>query len=706
MTIGSVSYFAGFAANVILGVLLFVNWRGSLSGRWLIFASAITALWCGLLGAQESYRVFSAQLIWTAELIHSYTWLVFLAKLLSLAESGPAQAAGIENPRLLRAGLWAAAVVQFLYLWGAPFLEARFPGVFRPSYQLIGHIALALAGLMLVEQYFRNTRTDLRWRIKFLCFALGGMFAYDFYLYSDALLFHRINPDIWAARGAISVLLAPLLAVSAARNPDWALDVFVSRQVVFHSVTLLGAGTYLLLMASAGYYIRVYGGEWGSVAQIVFLMGAFLLLALLLFSGQMRAWMRVILVKHFFNYAYDYRQEWLRIINTLSDTRSPLPLEQRIVTALGQAVESPSGVLWVRESQGRFIQRASHGDPDIDIPHIDGEDPAIRYMEEKEWILNLEEMVTMPEGYEGLNRPAWLDASPNAWLLVPLAHKEGELYGLLLLTLPRTPIHWNWEVIDFLKTASRLAASYLALEDAGRALAEARQFEGFNRLSAFVLHDLKNLIAQLSLVVRNAERHHNNPEFMSDAIRTVDHAVGKMNRLMAQLKNFGAGNPLAEVELAPLLREVVAARSGQLPAPQLEILAPRARAQANPDRLAAALEHVIQNAQDAAGRGGQVKVRLRLRPGADGLEQAVIEVEDNGQGMDEAFLRGRLFKPFDTTKGLTGMGIGAYESREYVRSLGGDLLVRSEPGRGALFSFVIPTVQRAAEPAAHEVKSA
>ncbi|MGZ8243848.1 XrtA/PEP-CTERM system histidine kinase PrsK [Methylomagnum sp.] len=704
MNIGAVSYFAGFAANVILNILLFVSWQGSLRGRLLIFAAATTALWCGLLGIQENYHIFPARLIWSAELIHSYIWLAFLAKLLSPAEDSPTQAAGIENPRLLRNGLWAAAVIQSLYLWGAPFLEARYPGVFRPAYQLIGHIALALTGLTLVEQYFRNTRTDLRWRIKFLCFALGGMFAYDFYLYSDALLFHRINPDIWAARGAISALLAPLLAVSAARNPDWALDIFVSRQVVFHSVTLLGAGIYLLLMATAGYYIRVYGGEWGTVAQIVFLGGAFLLLALLLFSGQMRARMRVFLTKNFFNHAYDYRQEWLRIINTLSDTRSPLPLEQRIVIALGQAVESPSGVLWVRESYDRFIQRASFGDPDINIPHIDGHDLAIRYMEEKEWILNLEEMVSMPEGYEGLNRPAWLDASPNAWLLVPLAHKERELYGVLLLTVPRTPIHWNWEVIDFLKTSSRLAASYLALEDAARALAEARQFEGFNRLSAFVLHDLKNLIAQLSLVVRNAERHQHNPEFMSDAIRTVDHAVGKMSRLMAQLKNFGAGHALAEVELAPLLRDVVASRSGQLPAPRLDVMAPRAWVQADPDRLAAALEHVIQNAQDAAGRGGQVKVRLR--PAEDGMDQAIVEVEDNGHGMDEAFILARLFKPFDTTKGLTGMGIGAYESREYVRSLGGDLLVRSEPGGGALFSFLIPTVPRLVEPAAHEVKSA
>jgi putative PEP-CTERM system histidine kinase len=701
MTIGAISYSAGFFATLILNFLLFVSWRGSVRGRWLIFASSVTALWCAVLAIQDNYHFFPARVIWTVEMVRSYAWLAFFLKLLSPKSSGE-RAAGFKGIGLFGKLLGVAFLIQLLYLWLGPVLEVRFPEAFRSTHSLLGHIFLALIGLVMVEQYFRNTRVDLRWRIKFLCFALGAMFAYDFYLYSDALLFHRINPDIWAARGAITALLAPLLAVSAARNPDWSVDIFVSRQVVFHSVTLLGAGVYLLLMATAGYYIRVYGGEWGSVAQIVFLVGAFLLLSLLLFSGQMRARMRVFLSKNFFNYAYDYRQEWLRIITTLSDTRSDQPLEERIVMALGQAVESPSGVLWVREANGHFVQRASFGDPDIDLPLIDRNDPMMRYLEEKEWIVNLEELVTMPEAYEGLGRSPWLEAYPQAWLLVPLSHRDEKLYGILLLTVPRTRIHWNWEVIDLVKTSSRLAASYLALEDAGRALAEARQFEGFNRLSAFVIHDLKNLIAQLSLVVRNAERHMDNPEFMKDAIRTVDHAVGKMSRLMSQLKNLGSGQSVAEVDLGGVVREVVALRSSQPPAPRYQYPGRAVRVRANPDRLASAIEHVIHNAQDAAGRQGEVRVRLTAA--AEG--QAVIEVEDNGHGMDEEFIRTRLFKPFDTTKGLTGMGIGAYESREYIRTLGGELFVKSEPGRGTLFSFIIPSLSGSGEVAVNEVRTA
>jgi putative PEP-CTERM system histidine kinase len=701
MTIGAISYFSGFAAYLVLSVLLFANWQGGGRGRGLVFASAVTVLWCALLGLQEHYHNLPVSLIWTAEVVRSYVWLAFLIRLLD-PKRADVSGSGVGNPTSFLRGLQIAVGIQLLYLGLAPALEVRYPAFFHPIYPLFGHIGLALIGLVLIEQYFRNTRTDLRWRIKFLCFALGAMFVYDFYLYSDALLFRRLNQDLWAARGAVSALWVPLLAVSAARNPDWTLDVFVSRQVVFHSVTLFGAAIYLLMMATAGYYIRSYGGEWGSVVQIVFFMGAFLLLALLLFSGQLQARMRVFLSENFFNYAYDYRQEWLRIINTLSDTRSELPLEQRVIMALGQAVESPGGILWVREAHGRLICRANFGDSTKAIPYLDENDRVIRFMAVKERVVNLDELVTMPEAYDGLVRPGWLDACPNAWLLIPLAHEERKLYGILLLTTPRTPIRWNWEVIDLIKTSSRLAASYLALEDAGRALAEARQFEGFNRLSAFVIHDLKNLIAQLSLVVRNAERHRHNPEFMSDAIRTVDHAVGKMNRLMSQLKNFGSGESVSEIELASLLKEVVAARTSQAPAPRLENTDLKILVKADQDRLASSIEHVIHNAQDAAGKHGWVRVRLKA--GDNG--HAIIDIEDNGDGMEEEFIHTRLFKPFETTKGLTGMGIGAYESREYIRSLGGELLVKSEPGRGTLFSFLIPTVSVPAEFIEDEVKSA
>ncbi len=683
MNIGILSYLAGALSYLFLSILLLTSWGGKRHGIWLIVACLVMTVWSATLALQEVSRDIASSFIGSLEILHSSAWLIFLSQLLNRgAELSNKSRSGllinIQRIVIVLPGLF------LVYVWLSRYFKDDYPRLIQPSYPLFAHVVLAVLGLVLVEQFYRNTRPDLRWFIKFLCIALGALFAFDFYLYSDALLFSRIDHNLWIARGIVAAMVTPLIAVSAARNQDWSFDIFVSRQMVFHSATLLAAGIYLLLMATAGYYIKFYGGEWGAVAQAVFLVGAFLILILLLFSGQIRARMRVFLSKHFFNYAYDYRREWLRIIATLSDTQIGMSLEDRVILALSQLVESPSGILWVHDGRERYVQRASYGNPGIDIAAIRSDDELVRFMQDRAWIVNLDEMESRPDYYAGYSKPGWLGAYEQAWLLVPL-FQEKKMFGLVLLTQPRTAIDWNWEVIELLKTASRQASSYLALKDAARELAEARQFEGFNRLSAFVIHDLKNLIAQLTLVVRNADRHQDNPEFMKDAIGTVEHAVGKMSRLMSQLRNANVVNTADILDVGELLQEVVRARQKQLPAPACQNINGRVTVHANRDRLASAFEHVIQNAQDAAGRNGHVRVRLCT---AD--NHAIVDIEDDGYGMDADFVRNRLFKPFETTKGLTGMGIGAYESREYIRSLGGELGVNSRPGEGSVFRFSIP----------------
>ncbi|MCI0666935.1 MAG: PEP-CTERM system histidine kinase PrsK [Methylococcaceae bacterium] len=685
MNIGFLSYSLGALAFLLLSVLIFVSWRGRELGALLFSASLVSTLWAAVLAFQSYTLSLPSYLVFTVEIARIGVWLAFIQRLLGLAVHPEHGHFGLfKKLTVLGYGLIASLLV---IEWGWARIATILPDFIDPSLKNIGYVILALTGMVLIEQLYRNSRPDQRWAIKFMCFAIGGLFAYDFYLYSDALLFRRINPDLWMARGAVLVLCVPLITISAARSPDWSVDLFISRGMIFHTATLLGAGLYLLLMSFAGYYIRTYGGSWGAVAQIVFLVGAFMVLALLLFSGQIRSWFRVFLSKHFFSYAYDYRQEWLGIIARLSETDSGLPLRQRVILALSSLVESPSGVLWIRENQDQLLKRADFGDPEIDLGKIDAGDPLARFIAKHRSVINLNELDRVPELYPGLERPAWLDPYPNAWVLVPL-FQGNELYGLVLLTTPRTTIDWNWEVIDILKTAGIQAASYLALEDAVSALFEARQFEGFNRLSAFVIHDLKNVIAQLTLVVRNAERHKDNPEFMADAIKTIEHSVDKMNRLMSQLKNAGPAGSSRELSVKDVLLSVIRSRARQKPKPAIDLLDdanPIVRA--DEDRLYSAFEHIIQNAQEAAGKSGTVRVTLQ-----SGQNTAIVEVKDSGHGMDEPFIRSRLFKPFDTTKGLTGMGIGAYESREYIRSLGGELNVISKVGAGSVFQYQIPVL--------------
>ena len=150
-------------------------------------------------------------------------------------------------------------------------------------------------------------------------------------------------------------------------------------------------------------------------------------------------------------------------------------------------------------------------------------------------MINLEEYQADPELYTPLELPDWVLELPRAWLLVPLLN-QGRLLGLVVITQPRARVPFNWELRDLLKTAASQAANYLAQLQAVEALAEARQFEGFHRLSAFVLHDIKNLMAQQSLLVGTAARHKHKPEFIDDAIEIMEHSVAKMQRLMQLLR--------------------------------------------------------------------------------------------------------------------------------------------------------------------------
>lgn len=683
MNLESFSYGIAAVAFTILSLLLLTSWRGHLQGGLLVAAATTTALWAAATTAFQTGVTIMLLPAMLLEVLRGLLWIVFLLKLLDPQQGWRGLMTG--RMRWWSLGVTLLGIVLFALLL-MPILFAKSLNYnLGIDVNMSGRLALAIAGLVLVEQLFRNTRMENRWAIKYLCLGVGGLFAYDFFLYSDALLFKRLDLDLWQARGLIDSLVVPLIAVSAARNPEWSLDVFVSRRVVFHSAAVLGAGIYLLAMAAGGAYVRVYGGSWGNVAQTVFLFGALLVLIIVLFSGQAQAWLKVFLSKHFFNYKYDYREEWLRFIRTLSAGDPGTPLRERAIAALANIMDCPGGALWWRREPERyeFVTHWNMSEVGSSTELTSGS--MVQFLKEREWVIDLNEFDDNPEVYANLQLPDWLKALKRAWLVVPLVLHD-ELVGFVVLAQPRAPRSCNWEDNDLLKTAGRQAASHLAQLEAAEGLAQAQQFEAFNRLSAFLIHDMKNVVAQLSLVVGNAAKHKHKPEFIDDAFRTIENASLKMNRLLAQLRSGAVSHGrISQVDLEQLLREVVTAHQQKTPAPTLSCDAVGLTMAVERDRLADVLGHIIQNAQEATPADGRVEVTLQNRE-----SMAVIEVRDTGCGMDGEFIRNRLFRPFDSTKGRSGMGIGAYEAREFVRGLGGHMAVESEPGKGTRFRIELP----------------
>lgn len=676
-SIAAFSYSLAALAFLVLSVLLLTSWRGRLHGMLLAVACLLTALWAALVAYQAAWSSPFPLTADVLEILRNAAWSAFLLMLL-----GPFRTKGSSKLKLKPA---VVAIAAFYVLLLAASVYSHWvlePANIATGFMtgIMGRVVLAVIGMLLVEQFYRNTPAKDRWSIKFACLGIGGIFAYDFYLYSDAMLFRYVNTDIWSARGAVNALAAPLIAVSAARTPHWSLAISISRRIVFHSAALFGSATYLLAMAAAGYYLRFIGGSWGTLMQVTFLFGAVILLVGVLFSGAFRSWLKVFISKNFYNYNYDYREEWLRFTRILSQDSHGLG--ERAVQAVAELVESPGGILYINRESGNCEPVARWNMPlKSELEPINSS--FCQFLENKQWVIDLQEHASNQEKYGEISIPQWLQTIPQAWLVVPLI-LHGRLFGFVVLAQPRSRVKLNWEVIDLLKIAGSQAASYLAQQESANALMVARQFESLNRMSTFLVHDLKNLISQLSLLLANAEKHKDNPEFQKDMLDTIDYSVQKMKLILQKLARGAAMETPAPLMIGDLLQQAVALKSSAEPKPLLEIQNTGLMVLANGARLERVIGHIIQNAIEATPREGKIVVRLAQLNGS-----AVIEINDTGQGMSEEFIRERLFKPFESTKSA-GMGIGVFESREYIHELGGRIEVASRPTIGTTFRIILP----------------
>ena len=681
MTIAAISYLAAALAFLVLAALVVLRWRNRPGSIWVLGAVLVSLAWAlflVLISRQLPDSVgVSAGIL---EVARNAAWFAVLLSLLVFSNEG-----NRLKSRSLR--LWIVITAAFLLAVSIPLALSGW--VADGRWHGIPILLMAIAGLVLVEQSYRNTPPQRRQGIKFLALGLGAMFAFDLFLFADLILFQALEGPPWQARGFVNALVAPLIGISLSRRAPQGSGPVVSRQLLFHTTALIGAAAYLLAVGGVGYYLRQFGGEIGVLLQVTFLFAAALILALVLFSGTFRARLRVFLSKHFFKYKYDYRQEWLRFTGTLSSEDAGVPFEQRAIQALGELVESPGGLLWVRRDDGSFVLDGVTDLGDPDYPPEEPGSPLVEFLERSGWIIELNEYRRRPGLYRGLRLPDWLLDDERLWAVVPLLKGE-DLQGFVVLTTPLAPHRINWEARDLLKTAGRQLAVYVALAATREALVEARQFETFHHLTAFLIHDMKNVSAQLSLICANAERHRDNPEFVADAFATVANARDRLERTQAQLRNVQPRQetPRQVIAVQDLLGEIVAGSQTAQPVPALEIREP-AEILGDRDALKNLLLHLVRNAQEATPDDGRIQLSLYTHG-----PWTTILVQDTGSGIDEEFLRRRLFRPFQTTKGNAGMGIGLYEARDRILRMGGRIDVQSKVGEGTLFTLRLPTYQR------------
>ena len=674
-----VGYGIAAVAFLALFVLTGLSKLQSRQRRILLIVAGVNFVWAAAI-ACSAVVAFPAWLLVLVEVARIASWLVFTIDLLGLLRQnatelrllkflGIALPAGVAGYALLQPALESYAGIDWLPSGGAFWM------------------LIPVAGLLLLENLLRNSDRDTRWAIKHLCIAIGVIYTYDFFYFADAMFFGRSNPTLYAVRGFVSAMMVPLIVLGVVRSRTWPVSIHLSRRVVFHSFALVGSGLYLLAMGALGFYLRRLEGEWGPTLQIVFLIGAASILAVILASGSLRARARLFISRNFFSLKYDYRQTWMQFVRTLSSTHRELGLQRRLLNVVSDLMDSTGGGLWIRsEEEAAYIPAVSSNLGDA-LPTEPLGSPLEHWLDRHKTIIELSEAADETR-YPNLQMPEWLRTLSRGWLLVPLMHRD-LLQGFIVLGEPRTYRLLDWEDDELLMAIGRQAASYLAEEQSANALAESRQLQLISRRFAFVAHDLKNIVGQLSLMLRNAERFKDNTRFRDDMLETIAHSVDRMNALLQQLRSMGddsAPAPSEPIALDALLKEAAATWQRDRPGFSADLHPIRGLLRAPTEQLRSVLDHLVQNAFDAVGQGG----RVTLRAHAVG-NSAIIEVEDSGPGMDLEFLRQKLFRPFFSTR-PTGFGIGAYQIREYVRSMGGQLDVRTAPGKGTTMQVSLPLV--------------
>jgi len=675
-----VGFFLNLAGAVACTLVAGMLWRKA-SARHertaAIGALVITALWC-VTNAAWGPGTVPADLL---ESGRNLAWLLVLYRL--FGNDGRDHSLAPIRPLVI-----VLAFVECLQP-AIVVLELRFGADINVHEAAFAVSALlralvAVGALVLLHNLYAGASTISRQVLRWPAGALALMWGYQLNLYTIAWLAQSMPVELVALRGVVATLMALLLAIGAnARAAN--LKLVPSRTVAFQTLSLLVIGGYLLAMLLISQSLSLLGGDFARLTQIGFLFAAATAALLWLPSKRLRGWLRVKAFKHLFQHRYDYRAEWLRFTGTIGRAGASAPaLPDRAAQALADITDSQGAILLLPADDGALQLAGRWQWSEIAVPAQPCPPELVAMMERTGAIVELDQVRAGADEFgEQVLVPAWLRGDPRAWALVPLNHFE-RLVGVAVLARPLVARRLDWEDFDLLKIVGRQLASYLAEQAGHEALIEATRFDEFNRRIAFVMHDIKNLASQLSLLSRNAERHADNPEFRKDMLVTLTKSAEKLNALLARLGRYGAGGHAARknVDAAQLVRRVAQRFDGIHPVSLTR--SDDCGVLADSDGLEQALVHLVQNAADASADG----IPVYLDVSCDGL-QGRIEVVDSGSGMSPRFVREGLFKPFVSSK-EGGFGIGAFEARELVKAMGGRLDVDSREGLGTRFSIVLP----------------
>jgi hypothetical protein len=552
--------------------------------------------------------------------------------------------------------------------------------------------------LMNLERTLRVSTGIMRWHIKFMILGIASIFAVNIYINSQVILFSAINLQLNSIISSAIIVADSLIIISLIRYRQLNTDIYFSRTVLYNSITVFVVGIYLLTVGMFAKVISYFGGSQVLPLETFFVFLTAVGLAVLLLSDQLQQQIKQLISRHFYRSHYDYRQVWTTFTQR---TTSVMDMQELCTVVANMASETfgvPAVTLWLSANQGQegitlggstvFSQRNKPAWSEAEPSAM----ALVRYMRAHQMPVDFDK--TLDTKAQGL-KTTYPDAFRSARLryVVPLTAGQ-QFLGLMTLDDRLTGEAFTLEDFALLKTlADQAAASLLNLHLSHRLL-KAKEMEAFQTLSAFFVHDLKNLAAKLSLMVQNLPMHYDNPAFRDDMLRVISSSVAKMNAMCSRLSLVTKKIELhpVETDLNAVVRSTLAELQASLKVPLRHELHPVPQLLLDPEQIQKILVNLILNANEAIDTQGEIRVSTDW---VDGW--VVLTVSDNGCGMSKAFIERSLFQPFQTTKSH-GLGIGLFHSKMIVEAHRGRVEVKSEAGKGSTFRILIPGFSRDCEP--------
>lgn len=690
-------------------------------GHWLVtllFSSAflsMAAFQAGTLGmlhaeGPTTARVWATYLA-SASALASWLWLCLSVV---LARPNP-----LQQLQQAVAYLTLALVgcVTLFFVAGTRYVVSRVTGLGSEAVVVLGGmgkiylmylVIVMVAVLMNLESMLRTAPASSQRRLRalFAAFVIGILS--ELLMVSAGLLYGRI-PVGWMVASSVPMFVAGVVtAFALARQRLSDMSVPVARPVIYYSsVSLTLAGAFLLTMAVLSKVLPVLSPEWKRAVSLAFyvLVGGGGIA--LIFSPRANRAVKRFVDRNFYANRYDYRREWERVSRSITPTARPEDICRQIEALMRTVFDTERVAIHLRDDHVGGFQLV-HPPPGSRLhelgPTLRADNPIVMELDRlraplvfRDLAQDLELIPVVAE-----NRP-FVQAMSGA-ACVPL-HAGDQLVGLLWLSEKRTDDDYSFEDAEFLGAMARQLAAALWFARLGEQLAETRQLESLHRLSSFVLHDIKNQVSGLSLVVENAQRHLGDPHFQRDAMQVVERTVENLRQLMGHVAGVAKPTQIQpdEVEVRRLLEDAVT-QSGLTVGDRGGLRVSLncrdgMRATVDPGLVVRVLANLLTNAREAVQDAGEIEIGATVaEPGErNGPGRITLSVRDSGPGMTEEFLRHALFRPFATTK-ATGLGIGLMQSKAIVEAHGGTIRVESRPGHGTRFEVNLPARPPGARP--------